>query len=87
LSPERVEILSKKRVVNVSIGESHVLALTDDNEVYSWGNNAMGQAGLGNCISPVLKPRKIPAFESIPITGISAGTSHSVAWTSSGFTR
>ncbi len=60
-----------------------MLVLTEKNEVYVWGNNSMGQAGIGNMISPTLVPRKVTALEGIVIRGISAGTSHSVAWTNS----
>lgn len=45
----------------------------------------MGQVGNGNTISPTLVPKKVTALEGIAIRGISAGTSHSVAWTNSGF--
>jgi alpha-tubulin suppressor-like RCC1 family protein len=86
LTPERVEGLAHKKVVDVSIGESHVLALTEDKQVYAWGNNSMGQTGLGNSISPTSKPRRVSALDGISITGVSAGTSHSVAWTSNSFT-
>ena len=35
----------------------------------------------GTCNSPVLKPRKVEGLEAVPIHQISAGTSHSIAWT------
>ena len=35
----------------------------------------------GNCHSPVSKPRRVAGLENTPIHQISAGTSHSVAWT------
>ena len=35
----------------------------------------------GNCASPVLKPRKVAGLDNTPVHQISAGTSHSVAWT------
>ncbi len=52
-----------------------------DNEVYAWGNNAMGQCGQGHTTSPVTRPKKILGLEGITIHQISAGTSHSIAWT------
>jgi E3 ubiquitin-protein ligase HERC1 len=52
-----------------------------DSEVYSWGNNAMGQCGLGHCQSPVSTPKKVTALRGIRIHQISVGTSHSLAWT------
>ena len=52
-----------------------------DNEVYSWGNNAMGQCGLGHTNSPVTTPIRISALSKLNVNQISAGTSHSIAWT------
>ena len=52
-----------------------------DNEVYAWGNNAMGQCGLGHAQSPVTRPRKVVGLQGVAVHQISAGTSHSAAWT------
>ena len=68
------------RVVDLSVGESHCLALMQDCSVYAWGLNAMGQCGLGHN-SPVTLPQRIKSLEGLPIHQISAGTSHSMAWT------
>lgn len=47
----------------------------------------MGQCGVGNSISPILKPKKVYGLEGVNIVAVSAGTSHSVAWTSSAKSR
>ena len=52
-----------------------------DNEVYAWGNNAMGQCGQGHSQSPIPRPRKVVGLEGVPVQQISAGTSHSIVWT------
>ena len=52
-----------------------------ENEVYAWGNNAMGQCGQGHHQSPVTVPKKVVGLESVSVQQISAGTSHSMAWT------
>ena len=52
-----------------------------DNEVYAWGNNAMGQCGLGHAQSPVTRPRKVVGLQGVQVHQIAAGTSHSAAWT------
>lgn len=50
--------------------------------VYAWGNNAMGQCGQGHSQSPITRPKKVTgAISKAPIHQISAGTSHSIAWT------
>lgn len=57
------------------------LLFCPDNEVYAWGNNAMGQCGQGHAQSPITRPRKVIGVEGVSIQQISAGTSHSIAWT------
>uniref|UniRef100_A0A8D2ZRX9 HECT-type E3 ubiquitin transferase n=1 Tax=Scophthalmus maximus TaxID=52904 RepID=A0A8D2ZRX9_SCOMX len=52
-----------------------------DNEVYAWGNNSMGQCGQGNSTGPITKPKKVVGLDGVAIQQISAGTSHSLAWT------
>lgn len=52
-----------------------------DNEVYAWGNNSMGQCGQGNSTGPITKPKKVIGLDGVAIQQISAGTSHSLAWT------
>lgn len=52
-----------------------------DNEVYAWGNNSMGQCGQGNSTGPITKPKKVSGLDGVAIQQISAGTSHSLAWT------
>ncbi|XP_068434962.1 probable E3 ubiquitin-protein ligase HERC1 isoform X7 [Clinocottus analis] len=81
LRPKLIEELATTRVVDVSIGDSHCLALSHDNEVYAWGNNSMGQCGQGNSTGPITKPKKVVGLDGVAIQQISAGTSHSLAWT------
>ncbi|KTF84357.1 hypothetical protein cypCar_00021780, partial [Cyprinus carpio] len=81
LRPKLIEELATTRVVDVSIGDSHCLALSHDNEVYAWGNNSMGQCGQGNSTGPITKPKKVIGLDGVAIQQISAGTSHSLAWT------
>ena len=57
----------------IFIISSFVLFL--ENVLYAWGNNSMGQCGLGHCQSPVTQPRRISAaqLENVVIHQISAG--------------
>nr|XP_023417698.1 probable E3 ubiquitin-protein ligase HERC1 [Cavia porcellus] len=41
----------------------------------------MGQCGQGNSTGPITKPKKVSGLDSIAIQQISAGNSHSLAWT------
>lgn len=49
--------------------------------MFAWGNNAMGQCGQGHTSTPVTKPKKVIGLEGVSIQQITAGTSHSLAWT------
>ncbi|EDV21026.1 uncharacterized protein TRIADDRAFT_60369 [Trichoplax adhaerens] len=81
LVPKRLDEFQDLQIIDIAVGDNHCLALTCDNDVYSWGNNASGQCGLGNNNSPVLLPRKVTGFDNHVIYQISVGTSHSIAWT------
>lgn len=41
----------------------------------------MGQCGQGNSTGPITKPKKVIGLDGVAIQQISAGTSHSLAWT------
>jgi alpha-tubulin suppressor-like RCC1 family protein len=45
--PTVVPKLEKKRVIGIATGYAYAMALTDEHEVYFWGNNNHGQSGLG----------------------------------------
>ncbi|XP_049459514.1 probable E3 ubiquitin-protein ligase HERC1 isoform X6 [Epinephelus fuscoguttatus] len=81
LRPRFIEDLSITKIIDISCGDSHCLALTHENEVYAWGNNTMGQCGQGHTSTPITKPKKVLGLEGVSIQQITAGTSHSLAWT------
>ncbi|KAJ7986812.1 hypothetical protein DPEC_G00332260 [Dallia pectoralis] len=81
LRPRFIEELSVTKIIDISCGDSHCLALSHENEVYAWGNNAMGQCGQGHTSTPITKPKKVVGLEGVSIQQITAGTSHSLAWT------
>ena len=37
--------LNQRKVAAVALGQNHTLAITDEGEIFSWGNNAFGQLG------------------------------------------
>jgi len=50
----------KETIIDVSIGESHVLVLTKQGNVFSWGDNYYGQLGLDKNMLPwALEPEQI----------------------------
>ena len=42
-----VVTIPEDEIVKVSLGESHVIALTKASKVYAWGENSSGQLGIG----------------------------------------
>nr|XP_023021233.1 uncharacterized protein LOC111509680 isoform X1 [Leptinotarsa decemlineata] len=83
--PRLVQTLSemKVKVLSVSCGRKHTLALTDYG-VYSWGSNTYGQLGLGSCVQESPYPQILSSIPHLKIIDLSAGQYHSVALTSSG---
>ena len=85
LTPKRVEALLQERVVDVALGYSFTLAVTDAGAVFSFGYCEEGELGHGSLASVVL-PRRI---EILAQTGrrfvaVAAGNKHVLALTEEG---
>ena len=83
LLPKKVEALAGQRVVAVSAGDGHSLALSADGAVWSSGAGAFGRLGHGDTQNQLL-PKKIEAFADQRVVAVSAGGGHSVALTADG---
>lgn len=89
---ERVDSLLGSNVVFIAAGARHAIAVTSAGEVYGWGNGRFGQLGLGDDVFDmegchVQTPRRVPVempADAGHIVGVSAGQSHTLAWTSGG---
>ena len=81
--PRKVEALAGQRVVAVSAGAAHSLAITTDGAVWSWGEGGGGQLGHGDGQNQLL-PKKIEAFAGQRVVAVSAGVRHSLAITADG---
>eukprot|EP01127_Copromyxa_protea_P023259 TRINITY_DN8666_c0_g1_i2.p1 TRINITY_DN8666_c0_g1~~TRINITY_DN8666_c0_g1_i2.p1 ORF type:complete len:425 (+),score=70.37 TRINITY_DN8666_c0_g1_i2:36-1310(+) len=68
----------------VSCGSDHTLALTEDNKVYAFGNNEMGQIGRKRKISFTEKLHHLDFFDDKEVLQISCGYNHSAVTTSEG---
>ncbi|KAF3040450.1 hypothetical protein E8E12_001802 [Didymella heteroderae] len=82
--------LGNKKVAAVALGQNHTLAVTDEGEIFTWGNNAFGQLGY-SLPKPSLKDDD--PISTIPlqifgplkreqILGIAASRIHSVVHSS-----
>ena len=83
LLPKKIAALAGQRVVAVSAGYAHSLALTADGSVCSWGYCLYGQLGHGDEQSQLL-PKKVEAFAGQRVVAVSAGSFHSLATTADG---
>eukprot|EP00066_Takifugu_rubripes_P008032 XP_003973941.1 PREDICTED: E3 ubiquitin-protein ligase HERC2-like isoform X2 [Takifugu rubripes] len=76
--PKLLDTLQGKKVVDVAVGSTHCLALTDDGEVHSWGSNDKLQHF--DTLSNKKQPKALPGLKHI--VGISCGPGQSFAWSS-----
>ena len=70
----------------VACGGKHTLALTNENTVYSWGNNQYGQLGLAlDEFESFHQPRELLFFTERIVSWLGAGSHHSIALTIEGY--
>jgi alpha-tubulin suppressor-like RCC1 family protein len=81
--PRRIPLfdtgLAARRILKIVCGGMHTVALSNLGRVYTWGCNdegALGRVGPENSPVEVI----IGSKEGLPITDITAGDSHSIAY-------
>lgn len=78
--PRPLQVLEPNLPISITkleCGGMHTAALATDGSVYTWGCNddgALGREGV-ECL-----PMKVDAALNIPVTNISAGDSHTIAY-------
>jgi RCC1 and BTB domain-containing protein len=84
--PFKLESICKSGVINFSFGRGHVVALTDEGNVFTWGQNDHQQCGNGG--EEYLKVPVQIAFNQMnlneKVTNIKCGWDHTLALTDSG---
>jgi prepilin-type N-terminal cleavage/methylation domain-containing protein len=89
-SPVQVMINSTtplNRIISISSGLNHTLALREDGTVWAWGGNSYRQCGVGSTSSSVSNPMQVKTSSTVfleNITNISAGGEFSLAIRSDG---
>ena len=83
LLPKKIEAFAGQRVVAVSAGAGHSLALAADGSVWSWGDGDYGKLGHGNRQYQLL-PKKVEAFAGQRVVAVSAGAYRNLARTGDG---
>ncbi|MBN3299656.1 HERC2 ligase, partial [Amia calva] len=79
--PKLLDSLQGKKVVDIAVGSTHCLALTDEGEVHSWGSNDKFQH-FDTLFSNKKQPKALPGLNAKHIVGISCGPGQSFAWSS-----
>ena len=84
--PTRVQGLAGKKIVMVAVGGAHMVALSDQGHVYTWGDDECKQLGHGDRGLQVqprqVDPKWFPAGDAVVF--IAAGSKHTAAVTASG---
>jgi len=81
--PKKIEAFAGQRVVAVTAGRWHSLALTAGGSVWSWGDRCYGRLGHGDWRDQLL-PKKVEAFAGRRVVAVEAGGRHSIARTADG---
>ncbi|MBQ8310812.1 MAG: hypothetical protein IJX80_07360 [Clostridia bacterium] len=81
--PTKVSTPDGKVFTQISAGEKHALALTDDGSVYVWGANDFGQLGL-ETNETVTVPTALTALADQTIVDVAAGDQFSLALSNTG---
>uniref|UniRef100_A0A8D0WUL5 HECT domain-containing protein n=1 Tax=Sus scrofa TaxID=9823 RepID=A0A8D0WUL5_PIG len=76
--PKKITLIDIK-IIQVSCGHYHSLALSEDGQVFSWGKNSDGQLGLGKEVPSQASPQRVRSLEGIPLAQVAAGGAHSFA--------
>lgn len=58
-TPTIIDALEGMNIVEAACGKNHSLVITETGHVYTWGENAKGQLGVGSQGDPKLSPMKI----------------------------
>jgi len=65
--PQRIKYFmeNKIKIIDIHCGQSHAMAMDDNGNIYSWGDNNEGQCGIDNDCECVTKPTLIESLKKI----------------------
>ncbi|ELU07510.1 hypothetical protein CAPTEDRAFT_122289, partial [Capitella teleta] len=75
--------IREDKVLHISCGDEHTSLLAGDGRVFTFGDNAWGQLGLGHT-KPVTKPTRIKSLKAEKVHQVACGRSHTLLATESG---
>ena len=73
--------LMNQKIVQVTCGEFHSMALSDKGDLYTWGMGFEGQLGLSNQYKVASSPRYLNFFYRKPVKFVTCGYNYSLAIT------
>ncbi|XP_063273607.1 protein RCC2 isoform X2 [Prinia subflava] len=76
-APRPIEALGGESIVAAACGRNHTLALTESGSVFAFGENKLGQLGLGNQTDAVPSPTQI-LYNGQPICKLGCGAEFSM---------
>ncbi|XP_062363771.1 protein RCC2 [Cinclus cinclus] len=76
-APRPIEALAGEAIVAAACGRNHTLALTESGSVFAFGENKLGQLGLGNQTDAVPSPTQI-LYNGQPISKLGCGAEFSM---------
>lgn len=81
--PRQISDLKGQRIVKIALGYYHAAAINDQGMVFTWGRGITGQLGRGNIVNED-SVQPVSSLQSILITDVSCGESHTVALSTEG---
>ncbi|XP_072717422.1 probable E3 ubiquitin-protein ligase HERC3 isoform X1 [Ciconia boyciana] len=79
-----VKELGNQDVVQIACGDQHAMALSRGGDLFTWGQNAHGQLGVGSQTTLIPQPQLVERLKGISLAQIAAGGAHSAAVSLSG---
>jgi alpha-tubulin suppressor-like RCC1 family protein len=79
-----ITALADLTIIQAEAGWTHTLAMDDKGVVYGWGDNSVGQLGLGHKQSPIKNPTAIDRLRDKGVYFLATGYFHSFVLTDSG---
>ena len=73
--PFLVKTFSNDRIVAVSCGDSHTAVITENKDLYTFGNNDRGQLGLGSSVNKDI-PTMVRPISYQGVITVSCGSRH-----------
>jgi alpha-tubulin suppressor-like RCC1 family protein len=82
-----IATLRSEKIIQISCGGYHSMALNDKGEVFSWGAGEYGQLGQPGRPHRLATPTRIDALRDVQVSFIACGASHSIALSKDGQVR